>query len=246
MALMSIQAMKGVEIGAGFGAAASAARRCSIPSFTTARRSCGRRNNMGGVEGGITNGEPVVARAAMKPIPTLARPLPSVDLATKQPFDAQKERTDSCAVPAAAVVAEAALAFVLADALARQARRRHHGRGACAAWRRTVPTSQSIKVLRPIFLIGLSGGGKSTVGLLLAAKLERRFVDLDAVIEEEAHMTVAEIFFNEREGGFRAREAAALRRVTAQGPQVIAVGGGAPAHGDNMDFMLHAGKVVLL
>ena len=74
-------------------------------------------NNAGGIEGGITNGEPVVVRAAMKPIPTLARPLPSVDLATKQPFDAQKERTDSCAVPAAAVVAEAALAFVLADAL---------------------------------------------------------------------------------------------------------------------------------
>jgi shikimate kinase len=109
-----------------------------------------------------------------------------------------------------------------------------------------VPTSQRIKVLRPIFLIGLSGGGKSTVGLLLAAKLERRFVDLDAVIEEEAHQTVAEIFFNEREQGFRAREAAALRRVTAQGPQVIAVGGGAPAHGDNMDFMLRAGKVVCL
>ena len=94
-----------------------AARRCSIPSSTTASASCGRRNNMGGVEGGITNGEPLVARAAMKPIPTLARPLPSVDLATKQPFDAQKERTDSCAVPAAAVVAEAAVAFVLADAL---------------------------------------------------------------------------------------------------------------------------------
>ena len=71
----------------------------------------------GGIEGGITNGEPVVARAAMKPIPTLARPLASVDLETKQPFDAQKERTDACAVPAAAVVAEAAVAFVLADAL---------------------------------------------------------------------------------------------------------------------------------
>jgi shikimate kinase len=109
-----------------------------------------------------------------------------------------------------------------------------------------VPTSQSIRVLRPIFLIGLSGTGKSTVGLLLAAKLERRFCDLDAVIEEEAHMTIAEIFFNEREAGFRAREAAALRRVTAQGPQVVSVGGGAPAHGDNMDFMLRAGKVVCM
>jgi shikimate kinase len=100
--------------------------------------------------------------------------------------------------------------------------------------------------LRPIFLVGFMGTGKSTVGLLLAAKLERRFVDLDAVIEEEAHMTVSEIFFNEREPGFRAREAAALRRVAAQGPQVVAVGGGAPSHGDNMDFMLKAGKVVCL
>ena len=109
-----------------------------------------------------------------------------------------------------------------------------------------MPTSQSTSVLRPIFLIGLSGGGKSTVGLLLAAKLERRFVDLDAVIEEEAHMTIAEIFFNEREPAFRAREAAALRRVAAAAPQVIAVGGGAPAHGDNMDYMLRAGKVVCL
>ena len=109
-----------------------------------------------------------------------------------------------------------------------------------------MPTSQSTRQLRPIFLIGLSGGGKSTVGLLLAAKLERRFVDLDAVIEEEAHMTVAEIFFNARAPAFRAREAAALRRTAAAAPLVIAVGGGAPAHGDNMDFMLHAGKVVLL
>lgn len=107
-----------------------------------------------------------------------------------------------------------------------------------------MPTSQAIKTLRPIFLVGFMGTGKSTTGLLLAAKLERRFVDLDAVIEEEAHMTIPEIFFNERESGFRAREAAALRRVAAQGPQVIAVGGGAPAHGDNMDFMLHAGTVV--
>ncbi len=109
-----------------------------------------------------------------------------------------------------------------------------------------MPTSQNIRILKPIFLIGFMGTGKSTVGLLLAAKMERRFVDLDAVIEEEAHMTIPEIFFSEREAGFRAREAAALRRVAAQGPQIIAVGGGAPAQGDNMDFMLHAGRVVCL
>jgi len=117
LALMSIQAMKGVEIGAGFAAAATRGSALFDPILHDGKTFTRPTNNMGGVEGGITNGEPVVARAAMKPIPTLARPLPSVDLATKQPFDAQKERTDSCAVPAAAVVAEAALAFVLADAL---------------------------------------------------------------------------------------------------------------------------------
>ncbi|MGZ3407243.1 MAG: chorismate synthase [Polyangia bacterium] len=117
LALMSIQAMKGVEIGAGFGAAATRGSALFDPILHDGKKFTRPTNNMGGVEGGITNGEPVIARAAMKPIPTLARPLPSVDLATKQPFDAQKERTDSCAVPAAAVVAEAALAFVLADAL---------------------------------------------------------------------------------------------------------------------------------
>ena len=117
LALMSIQAMKGVEIGAGFAAAATRGSALFDPILHDGKKFTRPSNNMGGVEGGITNGEPVVVRAAMKPIPTLARPLPSVDLATKQPFDAQKERTDSCAVPAAAVVAEAALAFVLADAL---------------------------------------------------------------------------------------------------------------------------------
>lgn len=117
LALMSIQAMKGVEVGAGFAAAAMRGSDLFDPILHDGKKFTRPTNNMGGLEGGITNGEPIVVRAAMKPIPTLARPLPSVDLATKQPFDAQKERTDSCAVPAAAVVAEAALAFVLADAL---------------------------------------------------------------------------------------------------------------------------------
>jgi chorismate synthase len=117
MALMSIQAMKGVEVGLGFAAAQQRGSAVHDPIAHDGSRFTRPTNNAGGVEGGITNGEPVVVRAAMKPIPTLARPLPSVDLVTKQPFDAQKERTDSCAVPAAAVVAEAAIAFVLADAL---------------------------------------------------------------------------------------------------------------------------------
>lgn len=116
-AVMSIQAMKGVEVGLGFEAAARRGSRVHDPIAYEGGRFVRPTNHAGGVEGGLTDGEPVVVRAAMKPIPTLARPLASVDLETKQAFDAQKERTDACAVPAAAVVAEAAVAFVLADAL---------------------------------------------------------------------------------------------------------------------------------
>ncbi len=116
-ALMSIQAMKGVEIGLGFETAARPGSRVHDPIGWKDGQFTRPSNHAGGIEGGNTNGEPVVARVAMKPIPTLARALMSVDLQTKQPFDAQKERTDSCAVPAAGVVAEAAVAFVLADAL---------------------------------------------------------------------------------------------------------------------------------
>lgn len=73
-------------------------------------------NNAGGVEGGMSNGEPIVVRAAMKPIATLMKPLQSVDLQTKEPFDAVRERSDVCAVPAAGVVGEAIVAFILAQA----------------------------------------------------------------------------------------------------------------------------------
>jgi len=116
-AVMSIQGIKGVEIGLGFSAAGLPGSRVHDPILYGDGRLLRPTNHAGGIEGGMSNGEPVVVRAAMKPIPTLARPLPSVDLVTKQPADAAVERTDSCVVPAAAVVAEAAVAFVLLDAL---------------------------------------------------------------------------------------------------------------------------------
>jgi chorismate synthase len=73
-------------------------------------------NRAGGLEGGMTTGDPVVVRAAMKPLPTLTKPLRSVDIATKEPAQALRERTDSCTVPAAGVVGEAMVALVLASA----------------------------------------------------------------------------------------------------------------------------------
>jgi chorismate synthase len=120
-AVVSIPAIKGVEIGDGF---AAAGRPGSLVHdeiiFDETHGFHRRTNRAGGLEGGMTNGEPLWLRAAMKPIPTLMRPLASVDLDTHEPVDASRERSDVCAVPAAAVVAEAEVAMVLADAYLRK------------------------------------------------------------------------------------------------------------------------------
>ena len=115
-ALVSIPAIKGVEIGEGFAAAALPGSQVHDEIAYGGPRGFYRRTNRaGGIEGGMSNGEPIWLRAAMKPIPTLMRPLGSVDLDTHEPVDASRERSDVCAVPAAAVVAEAEVAMVIAD-----------------------------------------------------------------------------------------------------------------------------------
>lgn len=116
MALMSIQAIKGVEVGIGFDAARRPGSRVHDEIYYQDgyRRTS---NNAGGIEGGMSNGEPIVVRAAMKPIPTLYSPLRSVDMRTHEPFEATVERSDTCAVPAALVVAEAVVAIEIANAL---------------------------------------------------------------------------------------------------------------------------------
>ncbi|PTQ54029.1 MAG: Chorismate synthase [Hydrogenibacillus schlegelii] len=117
-AVMSIQAIKGVEIGLGFRAADVPGSAAHDEIFYAPGRGFFRRTNRaGGLEGGMTTGMPLVVRAAMKPIPTLYRPLRSVDLVTKAPEEASVERSDTTAVPAAAVVAEYVVAFELARAL---------------------------------------------------------------------------------------------------------------------------------
>lgn len=116
-AIMSIQAMKGVGIGEGFDLAGRVGSQAHDEIFHSEQRGFERETNRaGGIEGGMTNGDTVVVRGAMKPLPTLTKPLRSVDIETKEPAAALRERTDSCTVPAAAVVAEAMVALVLADA----------------------------------------------------------------------------------------------------------------------------------
>ena len=117
-ALMSIQAIKGVEVGAGFGVANKPGSQVHDEILWSRKEGFYRKTNMaGGIEGGMSNGEDIVLRAAMKPIPTLYKPLRSVDMASKKPFKASIERSDACAVPAAGVVAEAAAAFEIASAM---------------------------------------------------------------------------------------------------------------------------------
>ncbi|BDI31255.1 chorismate synthase [Capsulimonas corticalis] len=117
-ALMSIQAIKGVEVGMGFGVADVPGSQVHDPFFYEGGSDAHYRrgsNNAGGTEGGMSNGEPLVIRAAMKPIPTLMKQLPSVNLQTKEGVPAFAERSDVCAVPAASVVGEAMVAIVLAQ-----------------------------------------------------------------------------------------------------------------------------------
>jgi chorismate synthase len=116
-AMCSIQAIKGAEIGMGF----ESARRpgSQVHDEIVFDKDAGftrTSNNAGGLEGGVSNGQPMVVRAAMKPLSTLRTPLRSVDLATKEPVEAVVERSDVCSVPAAGVVGEAMMAIVLADA----------------------------------------------------------------------------------------------------------------------------------
>ncbi|VBB06868.1 chorismate synthase signature 1 [Lucifera butyrica] len=117
-AVMSIPAIKGVEIGAGFEYAALPGSMAHDEIFYEPERGVYRQTNRaGGIEGGMTNGQPVVVRAVMKPIPTLMTPLASVNIATHEAVKANTERSDVCAVSAAAVVGEAMTAIVLAESL---------------------------------------------------------------------------------------------------------------------------------
>ncbi len=116
-ALMSVNSVKGVEVGVGFdGGELSGSRYHDVLDWDPVQGWSRMGNNAGGIEGGMSNGEPILLRCVAKPIPTLMNPLPSVDLATKQPVQAVQERSDVCVVPAAGVVGEAMVALVLADA----------------------------------------------------------------------------------------------------------------------------------
>lgn len=119
--VMSINAFKGVEFGLGFEMARRPGSEVHDEIVWSEQEGYSRStNNLGGFEGGMTTGMPIIVRGVMKPIPTLYKPLKSVDIETKEPFQASIERSDSCAVPAASIVAEHVVAFEAANALLEQ------------------------------------------------------------------------------------------------------------------------------
>lgn len=121
MAMMSINAFKGVEIGLGFEMARKPGSQVHDEIAWSQEQGYTRKTNrLGGLEGGMSTGMPIVVRGVMKPIPTLYKPLQSVDIDTKEPFKASIERSDSCAVPAASIVAEHVVAWELASAILEQ------------------------------------------------------------------------------------------------------------------------------
>ena len=228
-ALMGIQAVKGVEIGAGFELAERRGSDAHDEILADADGTLYREtNHAGGIEGGVSNGEPVVVRAAMKPLPTLMRPLRSVDLETGEAGEALVERSDVAAVEALAVVAEAAVAFELA----RAAREKFGGDslgdfvGAHARLRGAHPVAHALD--RHVALVGFMGAGKSTLGAQVAERLGRRFVDLDRELERSLRQTIPQLFGERGEADFRELEAeAALDTLANARPAVVALGGGA-------------------
>ena len=191
---------------------ASRSPDCAALRLTT--RSCAddrgvhrETNRAGGIEAGVSNGEEIVVRAAMKPLPTLMRPLRTVDLATGDPAEALVERSDTAAVEALAVVAEAvgrlrARAGGTGEVRRRRARRlRRRPQRLPGADRLGAPVEH-----RHLALIGFMGAGKSTLGRRVAARLARPFVDLDAEIERHAAASISTIFATRGEVEFRAIE----------------------------------------
>lgn len=242
-ALLSIPAMKALSLGAGFENGAVYGSEAHDPIVLEENRLRRLSNRAGGLEGGMTNGAPLVARVVMKPLSTVPRPLPSVHLGEVRPHQAHVERTDICAVPAAGVVAEAMVALVLADALLEAT-----GGERLDAMRLPVARMRLSDRARlgHVFLLGAPGAGKSAAGLILAERLGLPFIDLDARIEARAESSIRSLFATLGEHGFRALEAEALAEVCARAPAVVALGGGAVTREGAWRRMWERGVTVLL
>lgn len=242
-AAMSVHAIKAVEIGDGWRGANAFGTETHDPIALDNGRIVRASNHAGGLEGGITNSEPLIVRAAMKPIATVSNALPSFDLRNLGVAPAHVERSDTCAVPAAGVVLEAMIALALADALLES-----FGGDSMEALR--LPLAKARMATRTdlghAFLIGPMGAGKSSVGAALAKATGKQFIDLDARIEKKTGAKVADIFANQGEEAFRALEAEALDAVANEPAAIVSLGGGAALTERAWRAMRRSGLVIAL
>ena len=242
-ALMSIQAMKAVEIGDGWAGSKRYGSEVHDPLYIAAGKVHRGTNHAGGLEGGITNGDPLVIRLAMKPIATVSAALPSFDVRTLEAVPAHVERSDTCAVPAAGVIAEALTALTLCDALLEVM-------GGDTLKDIRLPFAKHRLLNRSqlghLFLIGPMGAGKSTVGQRLAQLTGMPFIDLDHRIEAESGQSIAALFQSQGEEAFRKSEAAMLQRISKETLSVISLGGGAVLNDEAWRTMRSSGVVLRL
>ena len=218
--MVSIQAIKAVSIGDGIEVAGLPGSEAHDEIFYDETRGYYRETNRaGGLEGGMTTGDPLVVRGSMKPLPTLTKPLRSVDIATHAPAEALRERTDSCTVPAAGVVGEAMVAFVVADAYRRKFGGDHIDDVKAALAR--LPRSGSGGTDRADRLHGRWQDDAARV-------LGRSAADVDEVIEARRGRRVQDIFAQEGETAFReVEEQVTLELLADSAVEVVALGGGA-------------------
>ena len=209
-AVMGIQAIKGVEIGDGFTTARRRGSRAHDEMYPGPDGVVRSTNRAGGLEGGMTNGQPLRVRAAMKPISTVPRALATVDMTTGDEAVAINQRSDVCAVPAAGVVVETMVALVLARAALEkfggdsltETRRNIESYLRSVAEREPVTERSGVRVtlMAPkAVLVGLPGSGKSTIGRRLAKALDVDMLDTDAAIEEQTGRRIADIFATDGE-----------------------------------------------
>ncbi len=219
-AVASIQSVKGVAIGEAWDVAGRPGSEAHDEIFWSEEHGYFREtNHAGGLEGGMTNGQPLSVRAAIKPISTLTKPLRSVDTETKQPAQALRERTDSTVVPAAAVVAEA---MVGADPGRAATARSSAATTSTTSSPRSTPTSSASTsgaepVSRPaIVFIGFMGAGKSTA-LAAARTAGLETTEIDELMEAELGKPIAEAFEQRRRGGLPRARGRGRRRAAGAG-----------------------------
>ena len=231
--MVSIQSVKGVSIGPAWEVAASPGSEAHDEIFHSPERGYFRETNRaGGLEGGMTNGETLIVQVAIKPISTLTKPLRSVDVHTKEPQAAHKERTDSTVVPAAGVVGEAMLALTLARAYREKFGGDHIDdvRAAIDAYRRAHRRRDRVSGPEPtsIVFIGFMGAGKSSAARAAARVLGADYVDTDDLIAAEIPGgSIAGFFREQGEARFRELEERIVLEALERPGAVVALGGGA-------------------